>query len=77
MPASSPGRWAGTPATNFPNDLGDAVDTNAPGFGDDFPYVALPHPGSAEQSLAPADSGETMLTAATGAARPAGSPQDP
>jgi hypothetical protein len=29
-----------------PNDLGDGVDTNDVPFGDDFPYVVVPHSGS-------------------------------
>jgi hypothetical protein len=29
-----------------PTDLGDGVDTNDAPFGDDFPYVAVPHSGS-------------------------------
>ena len=49
-----------------PNDLGDAVDSNASGFGRNFPYVALPHSGSTVQSSPPADSGETLLTGGDG-----------
>ena len=63
--------------TNFPNDLGDGVDTNASGFGDDFPYVALPHSGSVEQSSAPADSGETLLTGGDGRGPSGGFPTGP
>ncbi|MGH8894166.1 MAG: DUF4331 domain-containing protein [Actinomycetes bacterium] len=48
------------------NNLGDAVDRNASGFDDDFPYLALPHSGSVEQSSPPAKSGETLLTGGDG-----------
>ena len=49
-----------------PNDLGDAVDSNESGFGANFPYLALPHSGSVEQSSPPAQSGETLLTGGDG-----------
>ena len=62
------GNGTANAADNRPNDLGDAVDVNASGFSADFPYVALPHSGSVEQSSAPADSGETLLTGGEGAA---------
>ena len=53
-------------ADNNPNDLGDAVDANASGFGSDFPYLALPHSGSVAQSSPPAQTGTTILTGGDG-----------
>ena len=48
------------------NDLGDAVDRNKSGFGRNFPYVALPHSGSTEQSSPRAKRGETLITGGDG-----------
>jgi len=60
-----------------PNDLGDAVDRNASGFGSNFPYVALPHSGSAVQSSPPAQTGETLLTGGDGRSPSGGLPAAP
>jgi len=57
-----------------PNDLGDAVDSNASGFGANFPYVALPHSGSTVQSSPPAQTGETLLTGGDGRSPSGGFP---
>ncbi|MEO6712749.1 MAG: DUF4331 domain-containing protein [Mycobacteriales bacterium] len=46
-----------------PNDLGDLVDNNDKGFGTSFPYVALPHSGSATGASTTAK--EVILSAAT------------
>jgi len=57
-----------------PNDLGDAVNRNASGFGRNFPYVALPHSGSAVQKSPPAQRGETLLTGGDGRSPSGGFP---
>ncbi len=69
---------------DFPNDLGDAVDRNASGFDEDFPYVALPHSGSVAQSSPPASHGddgqletETILTGGDGRSPSGGLPAAP
>ncbi len=60
-----------------PNDLGDAVDRNASGFGRDFPYVAFPHSGSRTQSSPAAYHGETLVTGGDGRTPSDGFPAAP
>ena len=62
---------------DFANDLGDAVDRNASGFDDDFPYLALPHSGSVPQSSPPAENGETLVTGGDGRGPSGGLPTAP
>ncbi len=62
-----------------PNDLGDGVNTNDVAFGTTFPYVALPHSGSAvrSQAAAPNPGGSTPqggVAAGAGGTAPDGTP---
>jgi hypothetical protein len=58
-----------------PNDLSDAVDTNDKEFSDSFPYLALPHSGSAVRSSSDPDANPSggVDTGLADTGRPAGS----
>jgi Domain of unknown function (DUF4331) len=57
------------------NDLGDAVDANDSPFGSSFPYVALPHSGSGDQTAAAPKGATTPSTTAPRNGAPQGGTQ--
>jgi Domain of unknown function (DUF4331) len=63
------------------NDLGDAVDANDKAFGSTFPYVALPHSGSAVRGASggklatPPQGGTSQGGTSQGGAQPGGTQQ--
>ena len=55
------------------NDLGDGVNANDKGFGDHFPYVALPHSGSVTKTTT-SHTGMTLLNGGGNSSTPTGFP---